>query len=113
MSAVAENMITPSIKSKNTFNPIRAIFDNLKPPTDHPLPYLNLGLGDPTVHGNLFCPDVLIDAVKVALTRPDIANGYLPSTGSKEARVAVVRIYTTYCNSIVLSYTYFDDYVVY
>ena len=83
-------MITPSIKSKNTFNPIRAIFDNLKPPVEHPLSYLNLGLGDPTVHGNLFCPEVLIEAVKESLTRPDIANGYLPSTGLRAARVAVV-----------------------
>ena len=81
-------MITPSLKSKRTFNPIRNIVDNLKPPVNHSKSYMNLALGDPTVHGNLHCPDVLVEAVQQALAEGK-SNGYLPSVGSPVARKAI------------------------
>ncbi len=81
-------MITPSLKSKRTFNPIRNIVDNLKPPVNHPKSYLNLALGDPTAHGNLHCPEVLVEAVQQALVQGK-SNGYLPSVGSPVARAAI------------------------
>lgn len=52
-----------SRKAKRTHNPIRAIVDNLKPPQDHSKDMINLALGDPTVHGNLSAPQVVLDAV--------------------------------------------------
>jgi hypothetical protein len=64
-----EEMIPASKKSKRTCNPIRNIVDNLNPPQNHPKRMLNLALGDPTVHGNLFCPTVLNDAIHDLLTR--------------------------------------------
>jgi tyrosine aminotransferase len=59
--------IKASSKSQRTFNPIRHIVDNLIPRHDHPLPLLNLALGDPTVHGNLRCPTVLSEAIQELL----------------------------------------------
>lgn len=82
--------ITASKKSKRTFNPIRNIVDNLKPPLNHPKVLVNLALGDPTIHGNLVCPHVLKDAVQDALIC-DSSNGYLPSTGSSAAKSAIAQ----------------------
>lgn len=81
-------MIQPSKKSLRTTNPIRNIVDNLKRPENHALPMMNLGLGDPTVYGNLCCPPVLIDSVKQSLSDPS-ANGYIASVGSLPARKAI------------------------
>ncbi len=61
------SIIPSSKKAKRTYNPIRNIVDNLKPPANHPKKLLNLALGDPTVYGNLFRPSVLTDAVKEQL----------------------------------------------
>jgi tyrosine aminotransferase len=55
--------VTSSTKAKRTFNPIRAIVDNLKPPTNHEKKMLNLALGDPTAYGNLLCPEVIVEAI--------------------------------------------------
>jgi tyrosine aminotransferase len=59
--------LTSSQKAKRTFNPIRAIVDNLKPPQNHPKNLLNLALGDPTAYGNLHCPEVLMEGVRDSL----------------------------------------------
>jgi tyrosine aminotransferase len=56
-------MIQPSKKADRTKNPIRNIVDNLKPPVNHPKPFLNLALGDPTLYGNLKCPELLQKAL--------------------------------------------------
>jgi tyrosine aminotransferase len=66
---MAENgmRLRSSQKAKRTFNPIRAIVDNLKPPQNHPKKLLNLALGDPTAYGNLHCPEVLMDGVRESL----------------------------------------------
>ena len=87
-------MIEVSKKAKRTHNPIRNIVDNLNPPQNHPKKLLNLALGDPTVHGNLFCPTVLADSVHDLLTR-NAANGYVPSTGVPAAKRAIATYNST------------------
>lgn len=87
-------MIPASKKAKRTSNPIRNIVDNLNPPQNHPKKLLNLALGDPTVHGNLFAPDVLNDAITNLLAR-GTANGYMPSTGMVAARKAIAAYHST------------------
>ena len=81
-------MISSSVKSKRTHNPIRHIVDNLKPPENHPAKLLNLALGDPTAHGNLHCPSVLVESIQDLLVS-NTANGYLPSVGLSSARKAI------------------------
>jgi len=83
-------IISSSKKSKRTTNPIRNIVDNLKPPKDHPKPFLNLALGDPTAHGNMTCPSVLVEAVQKVL-ETNSANGYIPSVGAPKAREAIAK----------------------
>lgn len=87
-------MISSSIKSKRTSNPIRNIVDNLNPPKDHYLKLINLALGDPTLHGNLQCPQVLTNAVQECLLNHS-AHGYLPSTGLLDAKKAISHYYST------------------
>jgi tyrosine aminotransferase len=97
--------VSSSNKAKRTFNPIRAIVDNLKPPQNHPKKMLNLALGDPTAYGNLHCPEVLVEGVRESLecvdagltpsdhiSRAQTSNGYQPSTGSGPARKAIAQI---------------------
>ena len=83
----AQRQIKSSAKAKRTFNPIRHIVDTLKPPANHPKPFLNLALGDPTAHG-LNPPEVLKAAMHANIDT-DKSNGYLPSTGDPKARVAI------------------------
>eukprot|EP01035_Chromulina_nebulosa_P016941 gene16941-22433_t len=91
MNGNSYNLIIPSSKKSNrTYNPIRDIVDNLRPRESHPLPLLNLALGDPTVYGNLRCPEVLKESLQEFLVN-GIGNGYLPSTGSKAAKAAIAK----------------------
>jgi tyrosine aminotransferase len=83
-------MIAPSIRSQRTKNPIRALVGSINPPKDHPDPFLNLALGDPTAHGNMAPPTILVEAVQDALTTGN-SNGYVPSIGAPAARAAVAR----------------------
>lgn len=83
-------MIGTSNKAKRTSNPIRNIVDNLNPPKNHPKKILNLALGDPTVHGNLNTPQVMVDAVKEIVEKHS-ANGYIASVGLPEARKAIAK----------------------
>lgn len=82
------SMIKASKKSHRTTNPIRNIVDNLVPPQNHPKSFLNLALGDPTLHGNLGCPTELKDGIREAL-KTDRANGYVQSIGTLPARQAI------------------------
>ena len=103
--------VSSSNKAKRTFNPIRAIVDNLKPPINHSKRMLNLALGDPTAYGNLQCPEVLLEGIKESLlyknrafffmtilfdclfvSRAQNSNGYQPSTGSGPARKAIAQV---------------------
>ena len=86
--------IKASIKSVRTVNPIRQIVDNLQPPLNHPKPFLNLALGDPTKHGNLNCPQMLVQALHDNMADPATnCDGYVASFGSVEARRAIA-VYT-------------------
>jgi len=87
MTATKHTPIKSSAKAKRTFNPIRHIVDTLKPPANHPKPFLNLALGDPTAHG-LNPPEVLKAAMHASIDT-NKSNGYLPSTGEPKARVAI------------------------
>lgn len=85
-----QSQILISDKAKRTTNPIRNIVDNIKPPLNHHKPLFNLALGDPTIHGNLLCPQVLTDAIKDSLSL-NSSNGYLPSFGSAAARNSIAK----------------------
>ncbi|POM79973.1 Tyrosine aminotransferase, partial [Phytophthora palmivora] len=55
--------VHPSDLSKRCCNPIRKIVDNIKMPVKSSKTRITLSLGDPTVFGNLHCPDVLVQAI--------------------------------------------------
>lgn len=90
LTANSNRKIEASLRSHRTFNPIRNIVDNLKPPSHHPKPLLNLALGDPTAYGNLNCPTVLADCIQESLVKGN-ANGYLPSSGCLNAKKAIAQ----------------------
>lgn len=77
-----------SNKAKRTFNPIRNAVDHLQKPKNHCNQYINLALGDPSVHGNLKCPTVLESALHKALSSSEF-NGYGPSIGCSTGRKAI------------------------
>lgn len=76
-----------SRKAQRTFNPIRSIVDQLKPPKDHAKKILNMALGDPCAHG-LVPPLVLSEAMHKNIDANN-SNGYLPSTGHPAAKKAI------------------------
>ncbi|KAE8911009.1 hypothetical protein PF005_g1636 [Phytophthora fragariae] len=84
--------IQPSDFSKLCNNPIRKIVDNIKKPATSTKELIPLSLGDPTVFGNLHCPDVLVNAI-VRHTRSMQHNGYIHSAGSGAARAAIAQRY--------------------
>ncbi|KAL4114962.1 hypothetical protein PRIC2_013858 [Phytophthora ramorum] len=84
--------VQPSDSSKRCFNPIRKIVDSIKKPVNSSKTMIPLSLGDPTVFGNLHCPDVLVEAI-VRNTRSMQHNGYIHSAGSEAARAAIAHHY--------------------
>ncbi|OWZ14532.1 Tyrosine aminotransferase [Phytophthora megakarya] len=84
--------VQPSEFSKLCSNPIRKIVDNIKKPPTSTKSLIPLSLGDPTVFGNLHCPDVLVQAI-VRNTRSMQHNGYIHSAGSEAARTAIAQHY--------------------
>ncbi|KAF0689948.1 Aste57867_18641 [Aphanomyces stellatus] len=78
----------PSELANNTSNPIRKIVDGIKMPKNPVKPMILLSLGDPTVFGNLACPDVLTDAI-VRNVKSHKHNGYIHSAGTEAARAAI------------------------
>eukprot|EP00644_Phytophthora_capsici_P002163 jgi/Phyca11/8289/fgenesh1_pm.PHYCAscaffold_27_\ len=84
--------VQPSEFSKLCSNPIRKIVDNIKKPAASTKTLIPLSLGDPTVFGNLHCPDVLVQAI-VRNTRSMQHNGYIHSAGSEAARAAIAQHY--------------------
>jgi len=72
-------------------NPIRAILEKeMKPPAEHHLSLINLGLGEPSkANGFTLSPEIgesLIEAVQ-----SEMANGYTTSSGTIAAREAVAK----------------------
>lgn len=99
--------LTPSVKAQNTTNPIRKIVDSLVLPKDHPKSFINLALGDPTIHGNLDRPEVLTEAMNHALKDCKI-DGYGPSTGLAAAKNAIAAYsssadYTVTDNEVIIA----------
>ncbi|EEY65896.1 tyrosine aminotransferase, putative [Phytophthora infestans T30-4] len=82
--------VQPSDFANLCSNPIRKIVDSIKKPATSTKTLIPLSLGDPTVFGNLHCPDVLVQAV-VRNTRSMQHNGYIHSAGSETARVAIAQ----------------------
>ncbi|RLN99902.1 hypothetical protein DYB28_000908 [Aphanomyces astaci] len=90
-SAVWHTMY-PSELANTTSNPIRKIVDNIKMPQNPVKPIIRLSLGDPTVFGNLSCPDVLTDAI-IRNVKSHNHNGYIHSAGTEAARAAIAARY--------------------
>ncbi|KAG3244409.1 Tyrosine aminotransferase [Phytophthora idaei] len=82
--------VQPSDFANLCSNPIRKIVDNIKKPATSTKTLIPLSLGDPTVFGNLHCPDVLVQAI-VRNTRSMQHNGYIHSAGSEVARAAIAQ----------------------
>ena len=60
----------------NVLNPIRVILEReMKPPTDHALSMINLGLGEPS-KANGFVLDPAISEALIEAVNSEIANGY-------------------------------------
>lgn len=86
--------VPSSEQARRTFNPIRAVVDTMRIPTNPPRPLIKLSIGDPTVFGNMNVPEAAVEAVAAAL-RGGKSNGYVASHGAKEAREAVARRHST------------------
>lgn len=85
---------TPS-KRTDVLNPIRHILEKeMTPPSDHALPIINLGLGEPSkANGFTLSPEIgnaVIEAVN-----SEMANGYTQASGTLEARQAIAKKYGT------------------
>ena len=87
-------------KRTDVLNPIRVILEReMKPPQDHPLPMINLGLGEPSKANGFVLPEAInqamIDAVK-----SETANSYTQASGTLQAREAVAKRFGTAENPI-------------
>jgi tyrosine aminotransferase len=94
MSSWNEMKHEPAART-NVLNPIRVILErDMKPPQDHPLPMINLGLGEPSkAHGYTLPAE--INQAMIAAVNSETANGYGPATGSIPAREAVAKKFST------------------
>ncbi|KAM4613970.1 tyrosine aminotransferase [Discoglossus pictus] len=85
--------VRSSEMSKKTYNPIRAIVDNMtaKPNPDKQM--IALSIGDPTIFGNLPTDDAVSKAMKDAIDSHKY-NGYAPSIGYQASREVIAKYYT-------------------
>lgn len=81
-----------SDSAARTTNPIRKIVDRLVKDINHPLSFLSLSIGDPTLDGNLLPPRGH-EAIFSSVLEAHKTNGYLASHGAEEARSAVAQFY--------------------
>lgn len=84
--------VRPSDMSNKTFNPIRAIVDNMKVKPNPNKTVISLSIGDPTVFGNLPTDPEVTQAMKDALDSGKY-NGYAPSIGYLSSREEVASYY--------------------
>lgn len=84
--------VKPSDMSNKTFNPIRAIVDNMKVKPNPNKTVISLSIGDPTVFGNLPTDPEVTQAMKDALDSGKY-NGYAPSIGYLSSREEVASYY--------------------
>ncbi|KAE8608556.1 hypothetical protein XENTR_v10011532 [Xenopus tropicalis] len=85
--------VRASEMSKKTFNPIRAIVDNMTAIPNPEKPMIALSIGDPTVFGNLPTDNEVMKAMKEAIDSKKY-NGYAPSIGYLSSREVVAKYYT-------------------
>ena len=72
-------------------NPIRVILEReMKPPADHPLPMINLGLGEPSKANGFTLPQKLGKSV-IESINSETNNGYTQASGALPAREAVAK----------------------
>jgi tyrosine aminotransferase len=86
--------IDASISAQNTFNPIRAIVDNMKVQPNPQYPPIKVSIGDPSVYPGFEPCKEIVDCVKASLDNGK-HNGYLLSHGCLEAREAVAKLHST------------------
>ncbi|GCC20459.1 hypothetical protein chiPu_0019019 [Chiloscyllium punctatum] len=79
--------------SKRTFNPIRAIVDNMRIEPNPNKAMISLSIGDPTIFGNLPTDDKVLQAMKDAVDSGRF-NGYASSIGYQSSRDAVANFYS-------------------
>lgn len=90
---VKEWSVDASCFAKKTYNPIRATVDGMKLTPNPDKDMIALSLGDPTVFGNFPPAKEVIHSVKEALDSQSY-NGYCPSIGLKESRLAIAEYFT-------------------
>ncbi|XP_016019997.1 tyrosine aminotransferase [Rousettus aegyptiacus] len=84
--------VRPSDMANRTYNPIRAIVDNMKLEPNPDKPTISLSLGDPTLFGNLPTDPEITQALKDALDSGKY-NGYAPSIGYLSSREEIASYY--------------------
>ena len=96
---MSKNEIVCSSQVARTFNPIRAIVDNIQE-WNKELPKIALSIGDPSVFGNFPVPESVTNAIQDAITSQK-ANGYPPSVGYEASREAVAQFWSRSNNTFV------------
>lgn len=86
--------VQPSSLSDVPENPMRKYTEHLVAPPDMKKSIIHLTVGDPTVYGNLNCPEIVVDEVITQL-KTYKHNGYFQSSGKPEARQAVAKHFNT------------------
>lgn len=84
--------IPKSIVAHQTTNPIRNITDSMKTAPNPSKPIINLGLGDPTIYGNLNPAPQVIEAMTASVSSLS-HNGYPPAFGTEDARRSIADRY--------------------
>ncbi|XP_014212261.1 tyrosine aminotransferase isoform X2 [Copidosoma floridanum] len=85
--------VQASLIAKNTHNPIRSIVESIVVEPNPEKCVIALSIGDPTTFGNLKPAREVIEAVQESV-ESQAYNGYAPSAGFQEARLAVAEYYS-------------------
>lgn len=78
-------------KRTEVLNPIRVILEReMKPPTDHAMPMINLGLGEPTKANGFTLPEQINSSI-IEAVESEVANSYTMASGTVAAREAIAK----------------------
>ena len=84
----------PAARS-DVLNPIRQILEKeMHPPKDHPLPMINLGLGEPNKANGFDLPEVINESI-IEVIKGEQNNGYTQASGAAPARAAVAEKFSS------------------
>lgn len=84
----------PALRTDVT-NPIRVFFEReVVMPQDHPLPFIGLGLGEPSIANGFTLPSVINEAI-IEAVQSGTANGYTAASGVMPARAAIAAKFST------------------